>query len=990
MKNFTKTLVLTFLFSFSIANAAIRYVKPTATGSGDGSTWTNASADLQAIINALSSGDEVWVAAGTYLPTVIVPGNVVTDNRGKSFQMKSGVSVYGGFNGSETLLTQRNWTTNPTILSGDLDNNDNPADFSNHANNSYHVVFTNNPTATTNLDGFTIKGGNADNTAVVNLGFVSSTWNLVGAGVLLRTAGINFKINNVNIANNNATDGGGIFNSSSNPTLTNVSITNNRAASSGGGIYNDLSNPTLTNVTIANNSAISNGGGIYNNQTNSTLKNTIVWDNISGGTAGIFNNVSTPTITYSNIQGLAPAGTNISTNPLFVNSADPDGPDNIFMTADDGLRLGCNSPCFNRGTNIGITSTDILGNPRTAFTTADMGAYESPIYLTNQSVVYVNKNATGLNNGTSWANAYINLQDGINACGAIEVWVVSGTYLPTVIVPGNFTTDNRGKSFQMKSGVSVYGGFNGTETTLSARNWTTNPTILSGDLDSNDNPTDFLNHANNSYHVVLINNPTATANLEGFTIKGGNANNSTIVDLGFINGQWNLNGGGVLSRSGSNIFKMNNVIIVNNNAYRGGGIYNAGSNPTLTNVTIANNSTTDDGGGIYNASSSPTLTNVTISNNSSNTSGGGIFNTSSNPILKNTIVWGNTAGGGVQGISSPGLLANRTYCNIQGLTGGATNFSNDPLFIDNADPDGADNIFMTADDGLRLGCNSPCYNTGDPATNANDILNNPRFGGRQDMGAYESQVGLTIPTVPTVTTPIFYAQNAAATTLTATSGGSGLFWYTAATGGTGTTTAPTPVTTTVGSITYYVSSTNAGNCESARVPIVVTVALPATHLNFDGINNTIDFVALPTTATGIPTGNSNYTIEAWINPSDIGSTRGIVGWGTYGTTNQANALRLTNDGIMNYWWGNDLAVIFAFPLNTWSHVAATYDGTTRKIYVNGAVIGQDTPTGHNVTTTNNVTIGKTIASAQNFEGGIDEVRIWNIARTATEIFGSKN
>jgi len=104
------------------------------------------------------------------------------------------------------------------------------------------------------------------------------------------------------------------------------------------------------------------------------------------------------------------------------------------------------------------------------------------------------------------------------------------------------------------------------------------------------------------------------------------------------------------------------------------------------------------------------------------------------------------------------------------------------------------------------------------------------------------------PAAPTVVSPVSYCQNAAAVPLTAT--GTNLLWYTAATGGTGSATAPTPSTATVGSTTYYVSQTT-GTCESPRAAIVVnvtagtpapTVTSPVTYCQ----NGT----AVPLTATG--------------------------------------------------------------------------------------------------------------------------------------------
>ena len=135
----------------SLQAQTIRYVKFMA--GGDGSSWANASGNLQSIIDASGANDQVWVAQGTYKPTT-------TADRTIGFTMKNGVTIYGGFPATGTPgLADRNANpkTNNTALSGDIDN-DGTLD-----NNSYHVV--RNPTsltATAVLDGFKITAGNAN------------------------------------------------------------------------------------------------------------------------------------------------------------------------------------------------------------------------------------------------------------------------------------------------------------------------------------------------------------------------------------------------------------------------------------------------------------------------------------------------------------------------------------------------------------------------------------------------------------------------------------------------------------------------------------------------------------------------------------------------------------------------------------------------------------------------------------------------------------
>jgi len=246
--------------------------------------------------------------------------------------------------------------------------------------------------------------------------------------------------------------------------------------------------------------------------------------------------------------------------------------------------------------------------------------------------VYVNKNATGANNGNSWADAYTTIQAGINDAdvGDEEVWVAKvaaeGTY-PEAIV--------------MKSGVKLYGGFNGTETELNQRNWVTNVTTINGSTARYGSP---------AYHVVIMDNIT-NSTIDGFTITGGKADGGGINDYG----------GGFFCYSLNDTNLIANNKITGNSAYYGGGIYCANSStPAITNNTILGNSTYDYGGGISCLSSSPEITNNTISGNSTPGPGGGIYCGFSSSAISNNIISGNSAlqGGGIYCGSSSSAISN--------------------------------------------------------------------------------------------------------------------------------------------------------------------------------------------------------------------------------------------------------------------------------------------------------------------------------------------
>lgn len=260
------------------AAGAIYYVKANAVGSNDGSSWANAYTDLQNALAASVSGDEIWVAKGTYKPTS-------SADRTVSFNLKDGVAVYGGFVGTETLRTERNWTANLTFLSGNLgvagDVND----------NSYHVVNGSNVTDAV-LDGFVVIAGN--DSAPPN----------AGGGIYI-TQSHNLTLANLTVTTNQAKQGGGLYNfASTGLTLTHITFTNN-GAEYGGGFSNVNSDTILTDITFNNNSAYFAGGGMKNlannGKSNPTLTNVVFNKNSSFAGGAMINQISTST-TYDGLE----------------------------------------------------------------------------------------------------------------------------------------------------------------------------------------------------------------------------------------------------------------------------------------------------------------------------------------------------------------------------------------------------------------------------------------------------------------------------------------------------------------------------------------------------------------------------------------------------------------------------------------------------------------------------------------------------------------
>ena len=272
------TLILIFLTTAPNAvEAAVIYVDAGATGQNDGSTWADAFNYLRDALNNSKSGDEIWVAQGTYSPDdTQIPGLVIP--RMPSFQLENGVAIYGGFPSGGDVWENRNSEVYETILSGDSgitgDNSD----------NNYHVVTGDMTDATAILDGFIIEGGNANGTSgiVPGLNCGGGLYNELGSPT----------ITNCKFRNNKAISGGGIYNlNHSNPTLTNCSFTGNKAIR-GSGMYNEQSSPTVTDCTFSEND--SDGMQNYSNS-NPIVTNCTFSGNVGSGMYNFTN--SSPTVT---------------------------------------------------------------------------------------------------------------------------------------------------------------------------------------------------------------------------------------------------------------------------------------------------------------------------------------------------------------------------------------------------------------------------------------------------------------------------------------------------------------------------------------------------------------------------------------------------------------------------------------------------------------------------------------------------------------------
>lgn len=524
--------------------------------------------------------------------------------------------------------------------------------------------------------------------------------------VFVVNAGVTAVIKNVTIANGNSADTGGIHNNGT-LVVANCTLADNFGGS-GGGIYNE-GVLTLTNSTVTGNSTnhlAGLGGGVRVLSGTATFTNNTFVGNTANYGGGIFvdaggavtlsNNAFVANTANSFGGSVGASGVANANHNLYWNNADQSGTQGINCNgcASNTDVVNADPQILPLGDNGGPTQTYLpigtpavaAGNPAVCPITDQRGIPrpQSPGVcdigsVTVSKLCYVKAGTgAGANSGASWTDAYLDLQTALNDTACAQVWVAKGTYRPT---SGN----DRSVSFAPRRGVTLFGGFAGTESRINPRS-AANATTLSGDIGTSGDASD------NSYHVVRLDGTTAAGTItadtnviDGFTITGGNAdgdvpgadsrggglycagagsghecspwlNNLDIV--GNSSADWA--GGAYFDGEGGNSSPLlTNSTIRSNSAVFGGGVMCFGqaggvSNPTIGNVTFAGNTAGLQGAALYNAAydngtSSPTLMNVTFSGNVANGAEGGAVLSDgrvggiSEPVLTNVILWGDSA-----------------------------------------------------------------------------------------------------------------------------------------------------------------------------------------------------------------------------------------------------------------------------------------------------------------------------------------------------------
>jgi hypothetical protein len=680
--------------------------------SADGSSWEKAYpwlADVLLSADGNPSGriNEIRVSEGRHSPRHVRVSASPFHHNNRTFMLVEGVKIYGGFPAGATSagnssLSTRDWRTYPTILSGDLNNNGAIDD-----DDAFHVVLGVGTlsSANTALDGFTVAGACAMQSSSIA---VKEHWGIFdnrGGGVVLWQSA-SPSLTNLTVSGNRATNGAGVYTVGSSPVLTNVLIIDNRSHSSGGGFFGEGSgNPVLTNVTVAGNKSDNgSGAGVYLLSGAVTVRNSIVWGNSSPNDPNVYGS---PSFSHSLVENIHPSGTGnlngalASNNPQFAGSGD--------------CHLQPGSPAVDRGYNgyfdagktpdlTGVT-TDLDCRRRILNCAVDMGAYETPaitypVTPAANGILYVDEHSPNPSgDGSSWANACPNLADPLayaqkSKCIS-EIRVAEGTYFPRRRAddPLNAAQSpaNRDNAFVTVEGVKIYGGFDILDASTQSiavpafgATGRQGESVLSGDVDGND-----IGDAGNAHHIVIVSGDMGSALLDGFTVSGGYGGDVTdgISSISVSGKDFARNAGAGVYVQGAMTFS--NLRVAGNRSYDcGGGMYFDGDSSTLTNVTVEGNAVErgSSGCGIYvHGGKGYVFKNLSVLRNiGAYCSGGGIcFNSGASSAMINVVVTENRSANGAGIYAGAGGTHTMTNITVTKNTGSGS-AGGDGIFSDNA------------------------------------------------------------------------------------------------------------------------------------------------------------------------------------------------------------------------------------------------------------------------------------------------------------------
>ena len=568
--------------------------------------------------------------------------------------------------------------------------------------NGSNRVFNNSVSGDLTLVMLTIKDGFSDQRggAIFNQGAlyiedslfdgnISGDSNVSG-GAIFNGGGATLNITSSTFTNNLGNRGGAIYNGQDGSdgvlTITNSTFTQNGSNAFEGGAIHSRGMLVSNNSTFAaNGGAGTNGGGLFTWNGDLILNNTIVADSLGGNDCFI----ETSNSTQSNTNSLIEIGN--------CTAALTDDPQLIALANNGGntqtMAISLQSPAVDAGSNVVCTVEDQRGVNRPQLNACDIGAYETEFL----GIIYVAGNVPNRGGacilGGCWGNAFSSLQDALAVAGpGSEVWVQAGRYLPDV--GAGLIDDNPTQSFNVTQGVAVYGGFVGNESARDQRDFNTNITILSGDIDENDVNDDVNNIAEteadiagtNANHVLTTSGDGVI--VDGFTITAGQANGKanderrgggischlgSSLNSSFINNIWSANradneAGAMYGCNGAVIDSM----FISNISDGSVGAIRFTSSSVLENVSFISNSAAFFAGAIQAVDIS--IDRGLFSGNQASAGEGGAILSTGNAVIDNSLFIGNFSAtdGGALFLINTNELVNVTFTgNVAAQTGGA-------------------------------------------------------------------------------------------------------------------------------------------------------------------------------------------------------------------------------------------------------------------------------------------------------------------------------
>jgi predicted outer membrane repeat protein len=585
-------------------------VREDAEAGGDGASWSAAFQSLEQALAVAASGHEIWVARGVYHPDAA--------DATKSFVLKPDVAVYGGFLGSEAERDQRDFASNPTILSGNIGKGD-------RTRNTHTIVMGADRAI---LDGFTIQDAYGTDEPRLHLEPADILKGDMLAGGGMRNFMTSPIVKNCIFKDNYSPKGGGVYNvhkpGADQATFVGVDFIDNVAAVRGGAVSNDLgAMPRFVNCRFIGNRCEGKGGGIYNDFAASPFVCNALFTRNQADTAGAIGNDggSSPLLVNVTIEnnkagsGLGAGlyqGTGANNNPIIVNCV----VDDIYNWHEDivceigsiapgkqtiplkeflpisnmnGQMQSCDvttPPAHGVGYRPDldgeILSKDSLVETLIRFHVQNGGAVEYHGEYTRPSanrqpvsarVIHVApaSSVPGGEDGLSWATALTDLQAAIELASVSKaaVWVKAGIYHPAM-------QEERIAAFTLYDGVEIYGGFTGAETAPTQRPSLGQRTILSAKTTSG------------AYRYPHVLYGADKVLLDKLTIRDGEATGFT----------YNGKGGGLLAYHAGKTFLPNGL-----QAYRAGGTLvshsdRVGFTMTIQDCRFEQNSALE-GGAIY-------------------------------------------------------------------------------------------------------------------------------------------------------------------------------------------------------------------------------------------------------------------------------------------------------------------------------------------------------------------------------------------------------